>query len=129
MLTIEAEENLLKLKELRGHVSAEEGARWQEIKAQFMRKKCAGVKNADAGTRVAAQLFDLVAATREVAQAQHNPASLQDTTPLSQQVQQQDWQALLQQLLSAQNPAEAAPLGTLLFRLVSKENLQFFGAC
>ena len=108
MLTTGAEENLLKLKELRNHVSAEEAARWQQIKEQFLREKSAGGKNVDAGTRVAAQLFDLVAATRDMAQAQHGLADQRDAAQAGQNAQQQDWHALLQQLLQAQTATGAS---------------------
>jgi hypothetical protein len=69
MLTTGAEENLLKLAELRGQMSDEDSARWQQIRQQFLRRQAAGGANADAATRVTAQLVDLVAATREVAQS------------------------------------------------------------
>ena len=102
MLTTGAEENLLKLKELRGHVSDAEQERWQEIKAQFLRHKAAGGANADAGTRVATQLFDLVAVTREMAQSQQGEAQLREAAQSAQTAQHGDWQALLVQLQQAQ---------------------------
>ncbi|MFA9284551.1 DNA repair ATPase [Comamonas sp. SY3] len=78
MLTGGAEENLLKLAELRGSADAQAQARWAEIKAQFQRQQAAGGANADAATRVTTQLVDLVAATRAMAdaqQARHSGAS------------------------------------------------------
>ena len=69
MLTTGAEENLLKLAELRGTLDEEDAARWQQIRQQFLRRQAAGGAHADAATRVTAQLVDLVAATRDIAQA------------------------------------------------------------
>jgi hypothetical protein len=60
LLTGEAEENLLKLAEIRGRMTPEEAARWAEIKRQYMRRKTFGGDEAGAGDRVAAQLADLV---------------------------------------------------------------------
>ncbi len=95
MLTTGAEENLLKLAELRGKLDATTAERWQEIKAQFARRQAAGGANADAATRVTAQLVDLVAATRDVALAQQLQRDAGDAA-------QSDWQALLAQLQQAQ---------------------------
>lgn len=60
LLTTGAEENLLKLAELRGTLTEQEAARWQQIKRDFMRNKALGGDNADVGDRVVAQLADLV---------------------------------------------------------------------
>lgn len=54
-----AEENLLKLAELRGTLDAEQAARWEQIKADFRRNKAIGGADSDTGTRVVAQLRDL----------------------------------------------------------------------
>jgi hypothetical protein len=78
MLTTGAEENLLKLAELRGQMGEEDTARWHQIKQQFLRRQAAGGANADAATRVTAQLVDLVAATREVAQARQQAVQADD---------------------------------------------------
>ncbi|MFA5591196.1 MAG: AAA family ATPase, partial [Lysobacteraceae bacterium] len=60
LLTTGAEENLLKLAELRGTLSPAEAARWEQIKADFRRSKAIGGADSDTGTRVVAQLRDLV---------------------------------------------------------------------
>ncbi|MCC8366792.1 DNA repair ATPase [Xenorhabdus sp. PB61.4] len=60
LLTSGAEENLLKLAELRGTLTPEQELRWQQIKRDFMRNKALGGDNADVGDRVVAQLADLV---------------------------------------------------------------------
>ncbi len=95
MLTTGAEENLLKLAELRGDMTDDSKVRWQDIKAQFARRQAAGGANADAATRVTAQLVDLVAATRAVAGMQHD----KDVSAAGQQA---EWQALLEQLFQSQ---------------------------
>ncbi|WP_078120448.1 DNA repair ATPase [Thiosocius teredinicola] len=57
MLTSGAEENLLKLAELRGNMSPEQSKRWLEILESFRRNSAAG--GDDPGTRIAGQLYDL----------------------------------------------------------------------
>ena len=60
LLTHGAEENLLKLAELLGKQSAEQQARWEQIKQDYRRLKSIGGADADTGARVVAQLHDLV---------------------------------------------------------------------
>ncbi|MDN6860525.1 DNA repair ATPase [Pseudomonas sp. CAN2814] len=67
LLTTGAEENLLKLAELRGNQSAEQGERWAQIKRDFLRNKSMGGSDADTGARVVAQLNDLVEGVRNLA--------------------------------------------------------------
>lgn len=64
LLTTGAEENLLKLAELRGAMDAETTARWTQIKRDFKRNKAMGAGDADVGQRVVAQLNDLVEGVR-----------------------------------------------------------------
>lgn len=64
LLTTGAEENLLKLGELRGTLDAEGQARWVQVKRDFARDKAMGAGDADVGTRVVAQLNDLVESVR-----------------------------------------------------------------
>ncbi|MCD9029853.1 DNA repair ATPase [Luteimonas sp. BDR2-5] len=59
LLTTGAEENLLKLAELRGTMTDEQAARWAQIKRDFMRNKAMGGDDADTGARVVAQLADI----------------------------------------------------------------------
>ena len=59
LLTGYAEENLLKLAEIRGGQTPEQAARWAEIKRQFNRDKTFGGDDADTGDRLVAQLADL----------------------------------------------------------------------
>lgn len=59
LLTGHAEENLLKLAEIRGKLTETEAARWNEIKRQFNRDKTFGGDEADTGDRLVAGLADL----------------------------------------------------------------------
>ncbi len=59
-LTSEAEQNLLKLKELRGQLTAEEEKRWAEIKQEYRRRKMMGGGDDDPVSRVAGPLSSLV---------------------------------------------------------------------
>ncbi|MGV3066946.1 DNA repair ATPase [Proteus mirabilis] len=60
LLTTGAEENLLKLAEIRGTLTEQDAIRWQQIKKDFMRNKALGGDNADIGDRVVSQLANLV---------------------------------------------------------------------
>ncbi|WP_421571064.1 DNA repair ATPase [Stenotrophomonas sp. PD6] len=82
LLTTGAEENLLKLAELRGTLDAEADARWQQIKRDFLRNKAMGAGDADVGGRVVAQLADIASAL----QLPPAPATAADPAP---------WPALL----------------------------------
>lgn len=64
LLTTGAEENLLKLAELRGTQDADQQQRWAQIKRDFMRNKAMGGEDADVGQRVVAQLADLTEGVR-----------------------------------------------------------------
>jgi hypothetical protein len=59
LLTTGAEENLLKLAELRGTMDEDQAARWAQIKRDFLRNKAMGGEDADTGARVVAQLADI----------------------------------------------------------------------
>ena len=59
LLTTGAEENLLKLAELRGTMDDAQAARWAQIKRDFLRNKAMGGDDADTGARVVAQLADI----------------------------------------------------------------------
>lgn len=64
LLTTGAEENLLKLAELRGVMSETQADRWAQIKRDFLRNKAMGADDAEVGPRVVAQLNDLVESVR-----------------------------------------------------------------
>ena len=55
LLTSGAEENLLKLGELRGTLGEAQAARWAQIKRDFLRNKAMGTGEADVGGRVVAR--------------------------------------------------------------------------
>ena len=111
MLTTGAEENLLKLRELRGTLNAEDAARWNDIKAEFLRQKSMGGANADAGTRVASQLVDLVAVTREVAHGMSDARQQQSQQRDAELTQREGWQALLEQLQQAHSATQQSLQG------------------
>ncbi|MDR1125870.1 MAG: DNA repair ATPase [Deltaproteobacteria bacterium] len=69
LLTEAAEENLLKLDEIRGRLSGARQARWEEIKKRFVRNKAFGGENAQVGDRVVAQLADLVRSVQALRKA------------------------------------------------------------
>jgi len=84
LLTTGAEENLLKLAELRGNQSDGQRERWAQIKRDFLRNKAMGGSDADVGARVVAQLNDLVEGVRGLARR-----------PDEQREGQLPWQELL----------------------------------
>lgn len=66
LLTAGAEENLLKLAELRGNMTDLQQSRWRQIKTDFMRNKAMGGDDTDTGTKVVAQLVDLVDGVKQI---------------------------------------------------------------
>jgi hypothetical protein len=66
LLTSGAEENLLKLAELRGNMTEEEQARWTQIKKDFLRNKAMGGDDSDVGAKVVAQLVDLADGVKQL---------------------------------------------------------------
>ena len=58
-LTTGAEQNLLKLAELRGRMSAEQRERWDAIKREYLRRKTVGAADDDPVTRVTGSLSGL----------------------------------------------------------------------
>lgn len=98
LLTTGAEENLLKLGELRGRLDAAQQARWEQIKRDFLRDKAMGGEDADVGARVVAQLADIA----QGLQRQQEPPLV--ATPAAAP----PWDALLQ-ALQALVPVAAAP--------------------
>lgn len=68
LLTTGAEDNLLKLAELRGNITEEQSERWEQIKKDYLRNKSMGGDDADTGARVVAQLSDLVESVQGLSQ-------------------------------------------------------------
>jgi MoxR-like ATPase len=120
LLTAGAEENLLKLAELRGNQTPEQQARWTQIKADFMRNKGMGGGEDDIGGRVVAQLSDisesLKARKDELASTKE---TVEDPAAAAQKLEDQGkWQELLQVInlalgrpveVSVQAPAAVQP--------------------
>jgi hypothetical protein len=59
LLTTGAEENLLKLKELRGTLSESEAKRWAEIKTEFKIRNSLAGDDSDGATKIASQISSL----------------------------------------------------------------------
>ncbi|MFT4927941.1 MAG: hypothetical protein ACI8WB_004056 [Phenylobacterium sp.] len=104
LLTAGAEQNLLKLAELRGNMTDEETTRWDMIKKDFMRSKALGGDDSDTGSQIVLKLHDMVELlsqfnTAEPNQSTHNP-SFEQLQPLLALLQrsQQDVGGLSQQL-------------------------------
>lgn len=102
LLTSGAEENLLKLGELRGTLSEAERARWTAIKADFQRNKAMGGSDDDVGGRVVAQLAD-IAANLQSLQARDDEA---DDAPVEAPP---PWADLLHALQALQPKSTPAP--------------------
>ncbi len=65
-LTIGAEQNLLKLAEMRDRMTPERGERWESIKREFVRRRMMGGSEDDPITRVAGPLSSLVQKLEDV---------------------------------------------------------------
>jgi len=106
LLTTGAEENLLKLTELRDTLSAEEAARWAQIKRDFLRNKAMGADDADVGGRMVAQLADIAGGLQALGEATAQPA------PALQPSAQAPWDevlALLQRIGEQRTVGQAEP--------------------
>ncbi|UUS14399.1 hypothetical protein NMB32_22375 [Stenotrophomonas sp. CD2] len=102
LLTTGAEENLLKLAELRGVLDDTQAQRWAQIKRDFLRNKAMGADDSDVGGRVVAQLADIASAL-QLPPAAPEVTAVADPAP---------WPALLDALqrLSEARPVPAAPM-------------------
>ncbi|MEN5061730.1 DNA repair ATPase [Luteimonas sp. TWI1416] len=74
LLTTGAEENLLKLADLRGTMTEAQAARWAQIKRDFLRDKAMGGDDADTGARVVAQLADIAQGLQAMGGGEPPPA-------------------------------------------------------
>lgn len=79
-LTVGAEENLLKLAEIRGVMDADQSARWQQITADYQRIKGIGGSDADPVTKAANQMSLLVEHLRHIGDAIDAARDQQTTT-------------------------------------------------
>ncbi len=93
LLTSGAEENLLKLKAMRGTLSLSEAQRWAQIQADFVKQRAMGGDDSDTGLKIVSQLYDLSsgvnAAVEQMKQAAAQPSNLQEVLGQWQQSQQQ----------------------------------------
>lgn len=109
LLTSGAEENLLKLAEIRGVMTAEQSARWQQIKSDFLRNKAMGGDDADTGNKIVVQLADLVGGVRDLAETARTPNTPDRDSEVQAEQQRQDaQQKLLLELVSKIQAAIAA---------------------
>jgi len=81
LLTTGAEDNLLKLAELRGNITKEQSERWSQIKSDFLRNKAMGGDDADTGAKVVAQLADLVGGVQALSEAQSEQPDRREQDP------------------------------------------------
>lgn len=116
-LTHGAEENLLKLAELRGQMSEEQAARWQEIKDGFNRQRSLGDTDDDPALQIVRQLNELggnlSGIQRAIAQAAQSgkvPASQQAVVSADSKALQAIAQQLADISQQLQKPAAAAPV-------------------
>ncbi|WP_242112923.1 DNA repair ATPase [Luteimonas aquatica] len=108
LLTTGAEENLLKLAELRGTLSGEDAARWAQIQRDFLRNKAMGADDADVGGRVVAQLADIAEGLQALGESAPPPA----TPPIATPAPWDDVLALLRQVAAErQAPVAQASVG------------------
>lgn len=108
LLTIGAEENLLKLAELRGNMTEQEQQRWDKIKQDYVRNKSLGGDEADTGSQIVLKLHDMVdtlSGLKTVAEhqpqvEQNNTANFEQLAPLLALLErsQQDVSGLSEQL-------------------------------
>jgi hypothetical protein len=122
-LTTTAEQNLLKLAELRGKLTPERAARWEAIKQEFMRRNMMGGRDDDPVARVAGPLAGLVQKVEGVSR------SLQDGAKISQELG--DLRLTLMQIAAASNrqsaqhaavkPAEPS-LADILQQIMTQQN-------
>lgn len=101
LLTTGAEENLLKLAELRGVMTSEQAARWEQIKRDFLRNKAMGADDADVGGRVVAQLADIAVGLQAM---RPEPAPLPPQAPWEQVL------ALLHRVAEQRGSTDTSPL-------------------
>lgn len=74
LLTTGAEDNLLKLAEIRGNLTETEAERWKHIKDDFQRSQKIG--GGEVGDRVVGQLVDLVTGINNLGEAANNSSEL-----------------------------------------------------
>ncbi len=107
LLTSGAEENLLKLAEIRGALTAEQKARWEQIKADFLRNKAMGGDDADTGSKIVVQLADLVGGVRDLAETARAPSTTESDAKVEKRRQEEQQKLLLDLVGKIQNTIAA----------------------
>ena len=110
LLTTGAEENLLKLAELRGNLTEAQAARWAQIKADFLRNKGMGGDEADTGQRMVAQLADIAQGLKGLEQVRASAPALQPQMPARDEALVAEQQARWEQLLDLVGQALGRPV-------------------
>jgi hypothetical protein len=87
-LTSGAEENLLKLAELNGYLSAEEQTRWEQIKTDFARIQSMGGEDADAVTKIANQIAHVAGGLGAIEKTITRLSDEQPFDPLNKELKQ-----------------------------------------
>ncbi|MBZ9750690.1 DNA repair ATPase [Deinococcus sp. HMF7604] len=127
LLTTGAEENLLKLAELRGTLTPDQAARWDQIRADFLRNKAMGGEDADTGARLVAQLADIAQGVQGLGTLQAPAVSLSDglsealrdgLAPLLEELLR-ELRARPEGVPSAPAPSEEVPLPAALASLLA----------
>jgi len=121
-LTIAAEQNLLKLAEMRGKLTPEQAERWATIKKEFVRVRSLGGAEDDPAVRVSGQLSlmaehieGISTAVRHAAEQSASRGSQHDQHQMQQQTRMVELLAFAQQqqqqaVAVQQKPAPVAPL-------------------
>ncbi len=122
LLTTGAEENLLKLAEIRAVMTEEQASRWLKIKKDFQRNKAMGGSDTDTGTKVVAQLHDLVKAFGEFSQfIENKPEIPPQQIPWAQMMAALDKLAQpLDKLAQPTPPVPPAPTPNIAVNLTTK---------
>ena len=109
LLTTGTEDNLLKLAELRGVLTEQQQARWEQIKKDFLRNKAIGGDEQDVGTKVVSQLVDLVGSVERLGTGLQRAQSAKPETavekPASSTIElSKDTLKYLHQIMQANQP-------------------------
>ncbi|WP_144392259.1 DNA repair ATPase [Pleionea sediminis] len=86
LLTTGAEENLLKLAELRGNMTTKQETRWEEIKQNFQRNQSMGGDDSDSGKKIVLQLNDLVKQVEKLGKRTTAEDKIDSTTPAIEKI-------------------------------------------
>jgi len=101
LLTAGAEDNLLKLAELRGNMTQEQIGRWAQIKKDFLRNKAMGGDDSDVGGKVVAQLADLVDGIQSIGSATERAALSAAAKPAEDKNDTKELEKLVEKLTAA----------------------------